>query len=120
MEEMKFSRKPTEQEKKEWKGPVHYVAHHAVLRPEKKITPIRIVFNSSALFKGHTLNDYWFKGPDLLNNLVFFFFFFFIKINFITSKQTITITRTVQLLMHNTKSDEEMDYKNERVEPNRP
>lgn len=69
MEEMKFSRKLTEQEKREWKGPVHYVAHHAVLRPEKKSTPIRIVFNSSASFKGHTLNDYWFKGPDLLNNL---------------------------------------------------
>ena len=53
----------------------------------------------------------------------FFFFFFSIKINFITSKQTITITRTVQLLMHDTKSDEEMDYikrVTERVEPNRP
>ena len=50
-------------------------------------------------------------------------YIFFIKINFITSKQTITITRTVQLLMHDTKSDEEMDYKKritERVEPNRP
>ena len=50
MEEMKFSRKLTEEEKKEWKGPVHYVAHHAVVRPEKKTTPIRIVFNSSASF----------------------------------------------------------------------
>ena len=69
MEEMKFSRMITEQEKKEWKGPVHYIAHHAVLRPEKKSTPIRIVFNSSASFKGHILNDYWYKGPDLLNNL---------------------------------------------------
>ena len=69
MEEMKFSRKLTEEEKKEWKGPVHYVAHHAVVRPEKKTTPIRIVFNSSASFKGHSLNDYWYKGPDLLNNL---------------------------------------------------
>ena len=45
------------------------MAHHAVVRPEKKTTPIRIVFNSSASFNGHTLNDYWFKGPDLLNNL---------------------------------------------------
>ena len=55
--------------------------------------------------------------------LEIFFFFFFLKINFITSKQTITITRTVQLLMHNAKSDEEMDYKKritEGVEPNRP
>ena len=31
MEEMKFSRKLTEKEKSEWKGPVHYVARHAVL-----------------------------------------------------------------------------------------
>ena len=69
MEEMKFSRKVTEQEKKEWTGPVHYIAHHAVVRSEKQRTPIRIVFNSSASFKGHTLNDYWYKGPDLLNNL---------------------------------------------------
>ena len=69
MEEMKFSRKITEQEKKDWTGPVQYIAHNAVVRPEKKSTPIRIVFNSSASFKGHTLNDYWYKGPDLLNNL---------------------------------------------------
>ena len=33
---------------------------------------MRIVFNSSASHNSHTLNDYWFKGPegpDLLNNL---------------------------------------------------
>ena len=69
MEEMKFSSKLTVKENSEWKGPVHYVAHHAVLCPEKKSTPIRIVFTSSASVKRHMLNDYWFKGPDLLNNL---------------------------------------------------
>ena len=69
MEELKFSRKLMEEEEEEWKGPVHYVAHHAVLCPEKKTTRIRIVFNSSASFRGHSLNDYWYKGPDLLNNL---------------------------------------------------
>lgn len=36
MEEMKLSRKITEQEKKDWTGPVHYIAHHAVVRPEKE------------------------------------------------------------------------------------
>ena len=46
-----------------------YVAHHAVLRPEKKSAPIRIVLNSSASVKGHMLKDYWFKGPGLLSNL---------------------------------------------------
>ena len=28
-----------------------------------------IALNSSASVKGHMLNDYWFKGPDLINNL---------------------------------------------------
>ena len=69
MEEMTFSRKLTEKEKSEWMGPVHYVAHQVVLHPEKNSTPIRIVLNSSASVKGHILNDYWFKRPDLLNNL---------------------------------------------------
>ena len=48
---------------------MHYIAHHAVVRPEKKSTPMRIVFNSSANFKGHCLNDYWHKRTDLLNGL---------------------------------------------------
>ena len=50
-------------------GPVHYIPHHAVIRPEKKSMPVRIVFNSSSVFKCHKLNDYWMKDPDLLNNL---------------------------------------------------
>ncbi|XP_068704062.1 uncharacterized protein [Montipora capricornis] len=68
MKEMQFARKLTPKEIKEWKGPVHYIAHHAVSRPEKS-TPVRIVFNSSASYAGHALNDYWYKGPDFLNNL---------------------------------------------------
>ena len=28
------------------------------------------MFNSSAAFQGHKLNDYWMKGPDLLNDLL--------------------------------------------------
>ena len=40
-----------------------------MLRPDKKSTPVRIVFNSSSAFQGHTLNDYWKKGPDLLNGI---------------------------------------------------
>jgi hypothetical protein len=69
MEDMTFSRKLTKKEIEEWKGPVHYISHHAVIRPEKRSTPVRIVFNSSTTYEGHTLNDYWYKGPDLLNNL---------------------------------------------------
>ena len=69
MKEMKFSRKLSEEEMDNYKGPVHYIPHHAVIRPEKKSTPVRIVFNSSSVYQGHALNDYWLKGPDILNNL---------------------------------------------------
>ena len=68
METMEFARKLSPKELTASKGPIHYVSHHAVIRPEKKSTPVRIVFNSSGSYNGHTLNDYWFKGPDLLNN----------------------------------------------------
>ena len=66
---MSFSRKLSEKEINDYKGPVHYISHHAVLRPKSTITPVRVVFNSSATYQGHKLNDYWKKGPDLLNGL---------------------------------------------------
>ncbi|XP_028408643.1 uncharacterized protein LOC114531192 [Dendronephthya gigantea] len=69
MEEMKFSRKLSTEEMEKYERPVHYISHHAVIRPEKKSTPVRIVFNLSAVYKGSRLNDYWRKGPDLLNGL---------------------------------------------------
>ena len=69
MKEMQFSRKLSKEEMDNYKGLVHYIPHHAVIRPEKKSTPVRIVFNSSSVYQGHTLNDYWLKGPDLLNSL---------------------------------------------------
>ena len=69
MKNMNFCRKLSKDEIKNYKGLVHYIPHHAVIRPEKKSTPVRIVFNSPSVFQGHKLNDYWMKGPDLLNNL---------------------------------------------------
>ena len=69
METMQFARKLSPKELTDWKGPIHYFSHHAVTYPEKKSTPVRIVFNSSASHNSHTLNDYWFKRLDLLNNL---------------------------------------------------
>ena len=53
----------------EYRDPVHYIFHHAVFRPESKSTPVRIAFNSSAVFHLHRLYDNWMKGPDLLNDL---------------------------------------------------
>ncbi|KAK3737988.1 hypothetical protein QZH41_001003 [Actinostola sp. cb2023] len=64
------ARKLTTDDLNTYDGPVHYISHHAVLRPDSKSTPVRIVFNSSASYMGHALNDYWAKGPDLLNSLL--------------------------------------------------
>ena len=50
-------------------GPVHYIPHHEVLKPGSPSTPVRIVFNSSASHLGHKLNNYWAKGPNLINDL---------------------------------------------------
>ena len=69
MSETNFSRKLLKEESEKYTGPVHYIPHHAVIRPESKSTPVRIVFNSSSVYQGHALNDFWLKGPDLLNSL---------------------------------------------------
>ncbi|XP_071088959.1 uncharacterized protein [Haliotis cracherodii] len=65
-----FARRLNEEEIREYKGPVYYLPHHAVIRKESKSTPIRIVFNSSSKYQGGCINDYWDKGPDLLQSLV--------------------------------------------------
>ncbi len=54
---------------KNYQGHVHYLPHHEVLKPDSKCTPVRIVFNSSASYFGHILNDYYAKGPDMLGDL---------------------------------------------------
>ena len=69
MEELGFSQKLTDEELKNYKDPVYYIAHHEVVQPEKRSTPVRIIFNSSAQYKGWCLNDCWIKGPDLLNDM---------------------------------------------------
>ena len=65
-----MTRKLTEKELRNYKGPIHYISHHEVLKPDSKSTPVRIVFNSSANYMGHVLNECWAKGPDLLNNIL--------------------------------------------------
>ena len=52
------------------RGPVFYLSHHEVIKPESESTPCRIVFNSSATYQGHVLNEYWAKGPNLMNNML--------------------------------------------------
>jgi len=63
-------RKLTKAELINYKGPIHYISHHKVLKPDSRFTPVRIVFNSSAKYMGHVLNEYWAKGLDLLNNIL--------------------------------------------------
>ena len=69
MGEMNFTSKLKEVDVNEYKGPVYYISHHTVLRPDSASTSVRIVFNSSSSYQGHRLNDYWRKGPDMLNDL---------------------------------------------------
>ena len=42
------ARKLTENGMRSYNGPVHYISHHEVLKPESPSTPSRIEFNSSA------------------------------------------------------------------------
>ena len=63
-------RKLTQSEIDKYKGPVHYAPHHGVKKTSSASTPLRIVFNSSANYMGHRLNDYWAKGADVLNSLI--------------------------------------------------
>ncbi|KAK0390240.1 hypothetical protein QR680_019408 [Steinernema hermaphroditum] len=61
------------EERRSPKGILHYLAHQAVLTPQKETTKLRIVFDASAHFKEkHSLNDVMHQGPTLLPDLVGF------------------------------------------------
>ena len=70
MIEREVVRKLSQTELENYKGPIHYISHHKVLKSDSKSTPVRIVFNSSARYMGHVVNDYWAKGPHLVNDLL--------------------------------------------------
>ena len=63
MVQRNIARKLTKEELDSYRGPIHYISHHAVVKESSRTTPLRIVFNSSANYKGHVLNEYWGKGP---------------------------------------------------------
>ena len=65
-----WARKLKEEEVKDYKGPVYYLPHHGIYRPEKKSTPLRIVFDPACLYKGVSLNSFLYKGPCLIGNLL--------------------------------------------------
>ena len=67
----KVARPLTSLEIQQWKGPIFYISHLAVLNPKSNSTPVRIVFNSSQVYKGVSLNSCLAKGPDCyMNNLI--------------------------------------------------
>ena len=57
----------SDSELKRYKGAQFYISHHAIMKPDSKSIPCRIVFNSSAKYHGYSLNDFLAKGPLLLN-----------------------------------------------------
>ena len=64
MENRGVARKMSQSEVDRWQGPVFYLSHLAVENPKSLTTPVRIVFNSSQLYKGVSLNSFLAKGPD--------------------------------------------------------
>ena len=66
----RWARKLSEAEIKNTEGPVYYLPHHDVYRPDKKSTPLRIVFDLACPYKGISLNSFLHKGPCLIGNLL--------------------------------------------------
>ena len=64
------AKKLTDEEIANYKGPVYFIPHHGIYKSTSSSTSLRIVFNSSCSFMGSKINDYWAKGPDMLNSLI--------------------------------------------------
>ena len=62
------ARKLSDEEREQYKGPVHYLPHFGV-HTASVSTPLRIVFNASSNVQGTNLNSFWAAGPDCLNSL---------------------------------------------------
>ena len=80
MNEMVNTRKARQlssDEMERYNVPVHYIAHREILNPNSLSTPCRLIYNPSAKFHGHSLNEYWAKGPDFINNLLAVFIRFY-------------------------------------------
>ena len=51
------------------KGPVYYLPHHGIYRPEKKSTPLQIVLDPTCPYQGISLNSFLYKGVCLIRGL---------------------------------------------------
>ena len=63
------ARKVRKEELEAYTGPKFFITHHAVMKPDSKSTPCRLVFDSSHKYQGSSLNDFLAKGPAFLNQL---------------------------------------------------
>ena len=69
-EKNEWALKLTDAEIKNASGPVYYLPHHGIYRPEKKSTPLRVVFDPACLYQGVSLNSFLYKDPCLIGNLL--------------------------------------------------
>ena len=60
----------SEEDLKVDRKPVYYLPHHGVCRPDKKSTPLRVVFDPASPCQGVSLNSLLHKGPGLIGNLL--------------------------------------------------
>ena len=67
-EERGVARKLSKQELDSWRGPVFYLSTMVLEQPKSLSTPVRLVFNSSQIYKNTSLNSFLAKGPDAYNN----------------------------------------------------
>lgn len=51
----------------EWKGAVWWINHLMAPNPNSNTTPVRLVWDSSQVYRGVSLNSILMKGPDVLN-----------------------------------------------------
>jgi len=65
------AQKLSHKELQERSGPKFYISHLAVVNPRSHSTPVQIIFNSSKVCQGRSLNFCLAKGPDIyMNNLI--------------------------------------------------
>ena len=55
MLDRKVAKRLTEWELKQYKGPIYYVSRHEITKPQPDSIPCRVVYNSSANYKGQML-----------------------------------------------------------------
>ena len=97
MLDREVARKLTHEEIENYHGPYYYLTHHEVVKSDSS-TAFRIVFHSSLKYLGNCINDYWAKGPNLLNNLVGILFRF--------REESIAMTGDIKKMYHAIKLSE--------------